>query len=111
MNKQKILKVILNTLAPPPNIVEGIIATAVKDKPTKEAVDWLATNNIWETLPDKHKKMFITYCPDLGWFNYDWVVQTIGKYNVPLASRIMGSPSLQAKVKEQIEAVKAQLAL
>ena len=110
MGKKKVLKAILNTLAPPPDIVEGIISKAVKDKPTKEAVDWLTSNRIWEVLPEKSKKMFIAYCPeDLGWLNYEFVVKAISKSNIALASLILGSPSLQNRIKEQIENIKAQL--
>lgn len=110
MDKKKVLRVILNTLAPPSDITEGLISKALEGKSVKEAVEWLATNNIWETIPDKHKKMFITYCPeDMSWFNYNWMVKAISKSNVALASKILGSPSLQKIIEKQIESIKAQL--
>lgn len=93
-----------------PDFAEGAIGAAVKDKPIKEATDWFLNNDLWDSIPEKYQKMALAYTPDdMRWLTPEWVTSAIAKTNKLLASKIMGSPSLQDRVAEQIETIKQRL--
>ena len=113
MDRQKVAKLVLNTLAPLPDIAEGILASALEGKTTQEVLEWLVkadADSLWQQIPDSYRKMVVRYCSqDLDWFSYEFIVRAIAKSNPVAASYILGSPSLQNKVRELVEGIKPKL--
>jgi hypothetical protein len=113
MDRQKVAKLIFDVLTPLDQICEGIIEAALEGKTTQEVLDWLVkadADSLWQQIPDSYRKMVVRYCSqNLDWFSYEFIVRAIAKSNPVAASYILGSPSLQKKVKELVEGIKPKL--
>jgi hypothetical protein len=113
MDRQKVAKLIFGILAPADEVATGLVEAALEGKTTQEVLDWLVkadADSLWQQVPDNYRKMIVRYCSqDLDWFSYEFIVRAIAKSNPVAASYILGSPSLQKKVKELVEGIKPKL--